>query len=78
MDIQQGKYKISINRELCIGCMSCADTAPKIFEMDEEMKSRVRTDTEIDLTLLLTAAEGCAVNAITVIDTETGEQLWPK
>lgn len=33
--------KISINRERCIGCRSCAEICPEVFKMNAQEKSEV-------------------------------------
>ncbi|MFA6294913.1 MAG: ferredoxin [Candidatus Paceibacterota bacterium] len=76
--MKNNKYSISIDYEACIGCGLCNETAPKIFATDEQMKSKILDNAEIDEELLFKAAEECASGAIIVIDNETGKKLWPK
>ncbi|AEJ61474.1 4Fe-4S ferredoxin iron-sulfur binding domain-containing protein [Spirochaeta thermophila DSM 6578] len=33
--------RVVIDRDECIGCGSCADACPDVFEMDDEGKARV-------------------------------------
>ncbi|KKW34973.1 MAG: hypothetical protein UY80_C0002G0006 [Parcubacteria group bacterium GW2011_GWB1_53_43] len=77
MNSNEGRYRIIVDRNLCISCRSCVDATPKIFELDGELKAVVKEGAEIELVTLLAAAQSCAVGAITVIDTLTGETLWP-
>ncbi len=77
MDTPDERYRIIIDRDICISCRSCVDAAPKIFELDGELKSVVIEVAKIELGTLIVAARSCAVGAITVIDTLTGETLWP-
>lgn len=72
------RYSILIDTNACIACGLCAELAPKIFTSDAQMKSVVLENPEIDLDTLMNAAQSCPTGAITVIDTETGEKLWPK
>lgn len=75
---QIGKYKVSVTREKCIGAGSCEAIAPNVFKLDEEnIATVISQDGNTDDEKLL-AAQSCPTNAITVIDTETGEQVWPK
>lgn len=67
-----------IDANACIACGLCVELAPKIFESDEQMKSRVLENAEIDIETLMKAAQSCPTSAITVINNETGEKLWPK
>jgi ferredoxin len=70
------KYKIEIDRDLCIGDQMCCNEAPNCFEMDDEDKAIIGnpdgdTDEEI-----LAAAQSCPTDAI--ILTENGEKIWPE
>jgi ferredoxin len=53
------------------------DSAPGVFELDEESKSMVVDPDAQDLDSLLLAAQDCPVDAIFIVDAETGEQLYP-
>jgi ferredoxin len=73
-----GKFKIEIDRELCIGDGACCGEAPNTFEMDTDNVAVVKdpngnTDEEI-----LQAAQVCPVDAIKLTDAQTGEKVWPK
>ncbi len=73
-----GKYKIEINRDLCIGDGACVGEAPNTFEMDADNIAIVKdanghTDEEI-----LQAAQVCPVDAIILTDAQSGEKVWPK
>ena len=75
---QIGKYQVSVTREKCIGAGSCEAIAPNVFKLDEEnIATVVSQDGNTDDEKLL-AAQSCPTNAVVVIDTETGEQVWPK
>ncbi len=37
--------KLSVNKELCIGCGLCYSSCPECFECDEEGKSIVKNET---------------------------------
>lgn len=59
--------KVTVDRETCIGCGSCADICPKVFEMDEEGFSKVIAQPDADTEACAKeAAENCPVGAITV------------
>lgn len=34
--------KLKIDKNLCIGCRACVSSYPELFEMGEDMKSRVK------------------------------------
>jgi ferredoxin len=35
------KIKVSVNKDICIGCGSCYASAPEIFAMDVDAKAKV-------------------------------------
>jgi ferredoxin len=74
-----GKYKIRVIADKCIGAASCVAVAPKAFKLDDQQIAEVlpTINEETDENLLL-AAQSCPTLAIEVIDTETGEKVWPK
>jgi len=76
-EVQVGKYKIKVLRNLCIGAASCVAVAPSVFQLDNQNKAVV-TEGSSDLPEnILLAAQSCPTKAIVIIDTETGQQVWP-
>ena len=72
------KYKIEIDRDLCIGDGACCGEAPNTIEMDDE-NIAVVTDADAHTPEeVLQAAQVCPVDAIILTDVETGEQVWPE
>ena len=71
------KYKITIDRNLCIGAGSCVAIAPKAFALDSEAKAIILpTANEDEDNTILEAAKSCPVAAIIITD-ETGKQVFP-
>jgi ferredoxin len=72
------KYTMRIDRSICIGAATCVALAPKAWVLDDEAKAIIMesADQESD-EALLNAAKGCPVAAITIIDNETGKQVFP-
>ena len=71
------KYKVTVDRNLCIGAGSCVAVAPLAFALDNEAKAIVLpTVDQTDDNTLLESAKACPVAAIIVTD-ETGKQLFP-
>ncbi len=68
---------IEIDRELCFGFGDCVDSAPGLFDLDDESKSIVIDPEAYEMDTLLLAAQDCPVDAILVVDAETGEQRHP-
>lgn len=76
-EVQIGKYKVKVIRDLCIGAASCLAFSPETFVLDEENKAVIQegsADTDENVML---AAQSCPTKAIVLVDTETGEQVWP-
>jgi len=75
---QIGKYQVSVINEKCISAGSCVAIAPAVFELDEEGIARVIAQDGHDDDTKLLAAQSCPTAAIIVVDTETGQQVWPR
>ncbi|HLH76935.1 MAG TPA: ferredoxin [Candidatus Binataceae bacterium] len=71
------KLKIMVDKELCIASGDCAETAPAVFGFDAEGKSEVVNPEGASAAVVISAARSCPVRAITVIDEESGAQLFP-
>jgi ferredoxin len=68
---------IEVDRELCYGFGDCVDSAPGVFRLDEENKSVVVDPDAADRDELMIAAQDCPVDAISITDLETDEQVYP-
>lgn len=55
---------ITVNKETCIGCGSCVALCPQTFQMNDDGKSDVISQDDIECAK--NAAESCPVQAITV------------
>jgi len=75
--IQIGKYKIKVARDLCIGAASCVAVSPGTFQLDDQKKAVIKEGSADVPENILMAAQSCPTAAITITDTETGEQVWP-
>jgi ferredoxin len=72
------KYRVEIDRNLCIGASSCVALAGNTFTLDENNKILISEgDWDTD-ELILAAAQSCPVFAIKIIDKETGNQIFPE
>jgi ferredoxin len=71
------KFTIHVDRELCFGFGDCVDSAPGVFELDADDKSVVVDPDGADRDQILSAAQDCPVDAIFIVDADSGEQLQP-
>jgi Protein of unknown function (DUF1271). len=66
-------YVPQIDPNACSAHGDCVDIAPEVFEL--EVTAKVIGEGPDDL--ILRAAEACPALAISVIDSETGETVFP-
>ncbi len=71
------KLKTTVNKPKCISSGDCVETAPAVFQLDADGKSEVTNQAGASDAIVLAAARGCPAKAITVMDEETGTQLFP-
>jgi ferredoxin len=76
-EIQIGKYKIKVVRSLCISAATCVAVSPATFSLDAEGKAIIKQDSTDGEANILMAAQACPTKAIIVVDTITGQQVWP-
>jgi ferredoxin len=74
---KRSKVTIEVDRELCFGFGDCVDSAPGVFELDDDGKSTVVDPDAQDRDSIVLAAQDCPVDAIFIVDEESGEQLYP-
>jgi ferredoxin len=55
----------------------CETYAPKVFVLNDDRQSTVADPNADTFENIMEAAQDCPVSAITVIDDETGESLFP-
>lgn len=53
---------VKVNNETCIGCGLCESICPKVFEMDDDFKAKVKSNSKPSC--LKDAIESCPVDAI--------------
>jgi ferredoxin len=75
-EVAMAKLSITVNKVRCIGSGDCVETAPAVFQLDDEGKSEVVNATGAGDGVIVSAARSCPVKAITVVD-EAGVQLFP-
>ena len=73
-----GKYMVKVIRGVCSGAASCMAVSPDVFELDSLAKAIVKAGANDLPENILMAAQSCPTKAILIVDTETGEQMWPE
>jgi ferredoxin len=71
----QNRIEITVDRALCIGSGDCVDTAPNVFQLDDEDKAVVVDPDGASVDVVIEAAGNCPVGAVFVLG-EDGE-LYP-
>ena len=79
--------RVQVDADKCLGFGSCVIVSPDVFRLDERpgrgvFQSRAKLDVldeagGKDIENLLTAAQSCPTQAITVIDMKTGKRIYP-
>jgi ferredoxin len=69
------KIEITVDRALCIGSGDCVDTAPDVFQLDDEDKAVVVDPDGATVDDVIQAAGNCPVSAIFIAG-EDGD-LYP-
>ena len=72
-----GKLQVTVDLNVCVGNAICPHIAPKSFGLNDDRQSQVLDPNGEAREVVLEAAEACPVSAITVVDAETGEELFP-
>ncbi|GGW30430.1 ferredoxin [Streptomyces xantholiticus] len=71
------RWRIEVDRSLCIGSGMCVGHAPDGFDLDSARQSHPRTATAGACEKLLAAAENCPVEAIALTLADSGEAVFP-
>ena len=64
------RIQVTVDRALCIGSGDCVDTAPDVFQLDDEDKAVVVDPDGASLDDVIDAARNCPVSAILVAGEE--------
>jgi ferredoxin len=66
----KNRLHVTVDRSLCIGSGDCVDTAPDVFQLDEEDKAVVVDPDGASADDIIQAAGNCPVSAIFVVGEE--------
>lgn len=83
------KYKVKVDRTLCIGAATCVAVAPNAFQLDSEGKAAINKkdgsttsdftnyeDINDSETNILNAAKSCPVDAVIIVEVdEQGNEI---
>ncbi|MEH6378377.1 ferredoxin [Streptomyces sp. KLMMK] len=72
-----GRWRVRVDRGLCVGSGMCAGNAPEAFALDAGRRSHPVAEETDASGPLFTAAESCPVEAITISVLDTGEPVFP-
>ena len=68
---------ITVDHDRCVGSTMCVQIAGAVFSLDESGQSTVEDPTGADTDTIVDAASQCPMEAIPVIDSDSGENLFP-
>lgn len=71
------KLQTTVNKSRCIASGDCVEIAPGVFQLDSDEKSEVYNQSGAADAVILAAARACPAKAITVVNADTSEQLFP-
>ncbi|HSA51349.1 MAG TPA: ferredoxin [Yinghuangia sp.] len=71
------KWRVEVDRSVCIGSGMCVGGAPGDFTLDGGRQSHPVREITDSSEAIMDAAESCPVEAITIVDAETGETVFP-
>ena len=71
----QNRIRIEVDRDLCIGSGDCVDSAPAVFDLDDDGKAVVLDPDGAPTDEVVDAARNCPVTAIFV--TGEGGDIYP-
>jgi ferredoxin len=72
---RENRIAVTVDRSLCIGSGDCVDTAPDVFQLDDEDKAVVVDPDGAPVDDVIEAAGNCPVSA-TFVTGEAGD-LYP-
>lgn len=75
--MSETKWRVTVDKDLCIGSGGCVLRAPEGFEFDAARQSCARQELLEPSDLVLEAAETCPVEAIEIVEEGTGAVVFP-
>jgi ferredoxin/uncharacterized protein YuzE len=83
----ESEIRVEVDPDKCLGFGSCVIVSPDVFRLDERPgKGVFRSTAKLDVLdqtggkdfdNLITAAQSCPTQAITIVDRKTGKRIYP-
>lgn len=71
------RWTVTVDKQMCVRTGLCAASEPEQFELDEHGQGRARSATLPASEEVLEVAESCPIEAISIVDTESGTWVFP-
>ncbi|MEB8341411.1 ferredoxin [Streptomyces endophyticus] len=71
------RWDVAVDPRMCVRTGLCVASLPSAFERDEQGQGRARTESSATSEEVLEIAESCPVEAISIVDTESGKPVFP-
>lgn len=71
------RWTVSVDKRVCVRTGLCAASAPEQFELDAGGQGRARSETLPASEEVLEVAESCPIEAISIVDAESGGSVFP-
>jgi len=75
--VTETKWRVTVDTDLCIGSGGCVLSAPDAFELDVVRQSCPKHEVMPSSDAVLDAAENCPVEAISIVEEESGRTVFP-
>ncbi|WP_328630256.1 ferredoxin [Streptomyces sp. NBC_00356] len=71
------RWDVAVDPRMCVRTGLCVASLPGTFERDEHGQGRARVESTAASEEVLDIAESCPVEAISIVDTESGKPVFP-
>jgi ferredoxin len=71
------RWTVTVDKQVCVRTGLCAAAAPERFALDENGQGHARSTALPASEEVLEVAESCPIEAISIVDTESGKPVFP-
>ncbi|WP_406281866.1 ferredoxin [Embleya sp. NBC_00896] len=71
------RWRVEVDRSVCIGSGMCIGSAPADFKLDAGRQAHPRTEETDASDAIMEAAESCPVEAISILRLSDGATVFP-